>query len=188
MLWQHACIRLPRNPFKSSAGRGFSVALFHMTRNWTGMSKPQEVRDKLTELKAQTASKHAVVISVSAGACVFVCVCVLHLFVCSEALITGVTGWRRGSLRHYWIYKKENPAFVSLGDPTAALISLWWSSRRHGACGSYPDVAASKTSPCLVCMPLSFQCEKRDEVCSSEICLWEAFSLPVGLFVCLFVC
>lgn len=174
----------------SKAPRGEALAWLCFT--WPGIERvclnPQEVGDKLTELKAQTASKHAVVISVSAGACVFVCVCVLRLFVCSEALITGVTGWRRGSLRHYWIYKKENPAFVSLGDPTAALISLWWSSRRHGACGSYPDVAASKTSPCLVCMPLSFQCEKRDEVCSSEICLWEAFSLPVGLFVCLFVC
>ena len=148
----------PRIPSKAPRGEALAWLCF----TWPGIERvflnPQEVRDKLSELKTPTASKHAVVISVSAGACVCVCLCVLHLFVCLEALITGVTGWSQGSLRHYWIYKKkkkENPAFVSLGDPTAALISLWWSSRRHGACGSYPDVAASKTSPCLVSVPLS---------------------------------
>lgn len=63
----------PRIPSKLR-GRGFSMALFHMTRNWTGISRnPQGVRDKLTEIrKYKLQHVIAEVISVSAGA--YVCV------------------------------------------------------------------------------------------------------------------
>lgn len=33
--------RISPESLQSCGGRGFSVALFHMTRNWTGISKPQ---------------------------------------------------------------------------------------------------------------------------------------------------
>lgn len=115
----------PRIPSKAPRGEALAWLCF----TWPGIERvflnPQEVRDKLSELKTPTASKHAVVISVSAGACVCVCLCVLHLFVCLEALITGVTGWSQGSLRHYWIYKKKKRKILPLF-PLEILQRLWY--------------------------------------------------------------
>lgn len=57
-----------------SPGGEPNMALFHMSRNWTDISKPQEVRGKFA--KSQTESKRApaVVNYVTAGACVSICV------------------------------------------------------------------------------------------------------------------
>lgn len=103
-------------------GRGFSIALFRMTRNWTGLSKP-------LGSETQTASKHASLLLLLESWCR--CLCWVHyipalvcLCVCVCLVNHGGRRWEFGPTRTKLKLLEANPSFVSLGDSRLALMSL----------------------------------------------------------------